>query len=196
MSTIAEESRDPFRVLISTLISLRTKDAVTLAASRRLFERASNPAGMMELPEDQIADLIYPAGFFRVKARQIRDIAAILLNDHGGKVPPDLDALMALPGVGLKTANLTLAEGFGIDAICVDIHVHRIANRAGWIDAPNPDASEAALRAALPRRFWRRINKLLVLYGQLVCKPRGPLCDECVIQEDCLRVGIVPKPPK
>lgn len=192
VTAIAGETRDPFRVLISTIISLRTKDAVTISASRRLFSRAPDPATMVELPEEELAELIYPAGFYRVKAGQIHRICRILLEDYAGLVPQGQSDLMGLPGVGLKTANLTLSEGFGIDAICVDIHVHRIANRAGWIKAPTPDASEAALRDVLPRRYWRGINKLLVTFGQRVCKPRGPQCHRCPIYEDCRRVGVTP----
>lgn len=186
----AETARNPWAVLVSTIISLRTKDAVTVAASRKLLARAGDPRAALSLAEEEIAELIHPAGFFRTKAKTLRTIARILIEENEGNVPDDLDRLLALPGVGLKTANLVLSEAFGRDAICVDIHVHRIANRAGWISARTPDESEAALRAILPRRYWKKINALLVLYGQRVCAPLSPKCSICAIPDYCRRIGV------
>ncbi len=185
-----ETGRAPWAVLASTLISLRTKDAVTVAASRRLLSKAPDPKTTLELEEEEIAALIHPAGFFRTKAANLKKIARILIDRYDGKVPDELDRLLELPGVGLKTANLVLSEAFDRDAICVDIHVHRIANRAGWIGTETPNESEEALRGILPRRYWKRINALLVLYGQRICAPVSPKCSICVIGEHCRRVGV------
>jgi endonuclease-3 len=191
VTAIAGESgRDPWTVLVSTIISLRTKDAVTLAASGRLLARAATPAALLDLSEDEIAALIHPAGFFRTKAKTLKRIAAILIADYRGAVPDNRDRLLALPGVGLKTANLVLSEAFDQDAICVDVHVHRISNRAGWIATGTPDESEAALRETLPRPYWKKINALLVSYGQRVCTPVSPRCSACPIYGFCARVGV------
>lgn len=180
----------PWAVLVSTILSLRTKDEVTRAASGRLLARAPAPAELLALEEEEIARLAYPAGFYRIKAAQLRKIAAILLEKYGGNVPSDMDALLGFPGVGRKTANLVLTEGFDMYGICVDIHVHRICNRAGWVDTPSPEKTEMALREMLPRRYWKRINRLLVLYGQNICRPLSPLCSRCVISARCRRHGV------
>ena len=186
---IESDRNDPWDVLVSTVISLRTKDKVTLEASRRLLPVAPGPREYLSLGEAKAADLIYPAGFYRTKAANLAKISRLLLDRHGGGVPDDLDALLALPGVGLKTANLVLSVGFGIPAICVDIHVHRIANRRGWIDTASPDASEQALRDILPRRWWIPVNRLLVSFGQHVCTPASPRCSECPVAPGCPRRG-------
>jgi endonuclease-3 len=194
ITTIAEEYDDgpgkPWAILVSTILSLRTKDDVTRAASLRLLEKAPDPSSLLALGVDEVARLSYPAGFYRTKAASLTRISTILLEEHGGKVPADMDALLALPGVGRKTANLVITEAFGMDGICVDIHVHRISNRAGWISAPTPDKTEEALRIAMPKKYWRRINGLLVLYGQNLCRPQSPFCSRCVISEHCLRLGV------
>ncbi len=182
--------RDPWTVLASTILSLRTKDEVTLASSKRLLAAAPDPQALLDLDAETIEKLIFPVGFFRTKTRSLRGIASILLNRYGGRVPKDRDRLLDLPGVGLKTANLVLAEAFGVDAICVDTHVHRIANRLGAVRRATAEATEEALRASLPRRYWRIINPLLVLYGQMVCRPIGPRCDSCHIALFCQRVGL------
>jgi endonuclease-3 len=179
--------QDPWAVLVSTILSLRTKDEVTLITSRALLERAPNPGALLALPEETVARLAYPAGFYRTKAANLRKIAATLIGQYGGLVPADMDALLALPGVGRKTANLVLIEAFDMDGICVDIHVHRISNRTGWLRSRSPEETEAALREILPRKYWKRINSLLVLYGQRVCRPVSPFCSRCVIGEHCLR---------
>ncbi len=185
-----ETGRDPWAVLVSTILSLRTKDAVTLEASRALLSRAPSPEALLRLGEEEIAALAYPAGFYRTKARNLRSIAAILTEKHSGLVPDDMGALLALPGVGRKTANLVLSEAFDLDAICVDIHVHRICNRAGWVSAKTPDDTERALQILLPRRWWKRINALLVAYGQEVCRPVSPHCSRCAIRAHCRRVAV------
>ena len=190
VSLIGEESGTPFRILISTLISLRTRDEVTLAASRRLFDAADTPPSLRALPLETIEKLIYPCGFYRTKAENMHRICDFILNDHGGKVPDRLEDLLAFPGVGLKTANLVLSLGFGIPAICVDTHVHRISNRMGWIKTGKPDDSVKALEGVLPKKHWIEINELLVLYGQQVCTPRNPICSHCSLSEQCHRVDV------
>jgi endonuclease-3 len=191
VNTIAENYRhDPWAVLVSTILSLRTKDEVTLAASKRLLEKAGSPAELHIMKESVIEKLIYPAGFYRNKAASLKKIAAILLDQYKGKVPSQMEQLLALPGVGRKTANLVLNEAFGISAICVDIHVHRIPNRCGWLLSKTPGETEMILRDILPEKFWKRINYLLVLYGQRVCRPVSPFCSRCVIQKHCNRIGV------
>ena len=182
--------RDPFRTLISCIISLRTKDEVTAESSARLFRLAATPRAMLKLPAARIARTIFPAGFYNVKARQIRGIARTLLERHGGKVPPDMDALLAMDGVGRKTANLVLGHAFGIPAICVDTHVHRISNRLGWVRTKAPDETEMALRELLPRRHWVPINWHLVEYGKRVCQPVSPWCSRCALRPLCPRRGV------
>ena len=185
-----ERTRDPFRVLVACVISLRTKDAVTAEASARLFAVADTPGAMARLPEARIAKLIFPAGFYRTKARQIRAIARHLLAEHGGVVPAERDALLALPGVGRKTANLVLGLSFAQPAICVDTHVHRISNRLGLVRTRTPAETEAALERALPKRYWIDINDLLVTFGQTVCHPTSPRCSTCPLGTRCPRIGV------
>jgi endonuclease III len=185
-----ERERDPFRLLVACVISLRTKDAVTAVASARLFAVAAAPAAVAGLPEARIARLIFPAGFYNTKAGQIREISRRIAADHGGRVPADLDALLAFPGVGRKTANLVLGLGFGIPAICVDTHVHRISNRLGLVATRTPEQTEHALEAVLPRRYWIDINDLLVTFGQQVCHPTSPRCSTCPLVERCPRIGV------
>ncbi len=185
-----ERTRDPFRVLVACVISLRTKDAVTAEASARLFARAETPAGLVRLGVARIARLIYPAGFYNTKARQIVEISRRLVRHHGGRVPPDREALLELPGVGRKTANLVLGLGFGVPAICVDTHVHRISNRLGLVASKTPEETERELEVVLPRRVWIDINDLLVTFGQNVCHPTSPRCSTCVLAERCPRIGV------
>ncbi len=191
VSLVAVEKQDPFSVLISTLISLRTKDDVTLNASQRLLSKAPTPQRMLELDEDSVAELIYPAGFYKRKASQIRRISQILVDKYEGKVPDNVEELMALPGVGIKTANLTLNLGFGIDAICVDCHVHQISNRLGWIMTKTPEESEKALMKIMPRRFWIPLNELLVSYGQEICTSVSPKCSMCPESHRCPKIGVL-----
>ena len=190
VTTIAKRDRNAYRVLTSTMISLRTKDDVTASASERLFKRADNPADMSTLDESEIAKLIYPSGFYQTKAKHIKRSAELLLECFDGDVPKTRDELMTLPGVGRKTANLTLNLGYGIDAICVDTHVHRISNRLGLVLTGKPEDTEIELEKKLPRRYWIEINTLLVFYGQRICRPISPLCSECSISSSCPRIGV------
>jgi endonuclease-3 len=180
----------PFRILVGCIISLRTKDEVTYPATARLFDRAADPAAMGRLRETTIAKLIYPAGFYRRKAEQIKRIARILIDRHEGEVPSEIDELLELPGVGRKTANLVVTLGFGLPGICVDIHVHRITNRLGWVKTDHPDKTEAVLRKTLPGKHWIPINETMVRHGQQICKPVSPLCSECPVRGDCRRLGV------
>jgi endonuclease-3 len=186
-----ERERDPFRLLVACVISLRTKDEVTAAASARLFAVAATPAALAALPAAEVGRLIFPAGFYNTKARQLREIARRIAAGHGGAVPPSLDALLALPGVGRKTANLVLGLGFGIPAICVDTHVHRISNRLGLVRTTTPEQTEHALAAVLPQRHWIDINDLLVTFGQHVCRPTSPRCSTCPLAARCPRAGVI-----
>ena len=190
VTLIAETTGDPFRVLISTILSLRTQDETTAAASRRLFARAATPAAMLRLREATIARLIYPVGFYRTKARAIRATCTALLERFGGEVPRDLDALLTLQGVGRKTANLVLTLGFRAPGICVDTHVHRITNRLGYVRTRTPADTEQALRRKLPSRHWIEINDLLVAFGQHLCRPISPHCTRCPIVTYCARRGV------
>ncbi|MFP4382933.1 MAG: endonuclease III domain-containing protein [Spirochaetia bacterium] len=184
------ESRDPFRVLISTMISLRTKDDVTIKAADRLLSEAHTPAAVAGLSVGKIESLIYPAGFYRVKAGNIKKTASIIQTRFDGKVPAEMGDLLSLPGVGRKTANLVLGLGFGIDAICVDTHVHRIPNRLAWITTDDPEETEGELERILPKKYWVWINSLLVTYGKKVCLPVSPLCSTCPLEGDCPKRGV------
>lgn len=187
---VQHATRSPFHILVSCVISLRTKDEVTHAASRRLFDLADTPRSLSRLSEDAIAEAIYPAGFYHIKAGQLREIAAILDTSYDGRVPADLESLLALPGVGRKTANLVLGLGFDIPAICVDTHVHRISNRLGMVRSNTPEATEKQLAALLPRDLWIDINDLLVTFGQNRCHPTSPRCTGCSLDELCPREGV------
>jgi endonuclease-3 len=191
VTLVAERyARDPWAVLTSTLISLRTKDEVTMKASAVLLARCKGPFDVLGVSQAELERLIYPAGFYKTKALRLREISTILVEKYSGGVPDTLEELLALPGVGRKTANLVLIEAFGKDGICVDTHVHRINNRAGWLVSKTPDATEMMLREILPLEYWKPINAILVLYGQRVCKPVSPLCSQCVITGHCARVGV------
>jgi endonuclease-3 len=190
VSLMAQEERDPYRVLISTLLSLRTQDQTTAQASKRLFALADTPQAMLQLDLQTITQVIYPVGFYRTKAQQILAISQRLLDEFGGKVPDDMDILTTFHGVGRKTANLVLAEGYGIPAICVDTHVHRISNRWGYVKTKDPLATEMALRQKLPRAYWIEYNPTLVALGQYLCKPTSPICSQCPVAPFCQRVGV------
>ncbi len=190
VTALAGEYGTPFHVLISTLISLRTRDQVTYDASKRLFSHADTPELLALEHEQTIASLIYPCGFYSTKAKRIIEISRILLETHGGKVPSKLEDLLLLPGVGRKTANLTLGLGFGIPAICVDIHVHRISNRLGWAKTKVPDETEKVLEKLFPQRYWIPLNEVLVRFGQSICLPRTPRCLSCPVYEICPRTGV------
>lgn len=190
VSTIAQGPPSPFRVLIATLLSLRTKDDVTMAASRRLFHMADTPESMILLTGKQIEKLIYPVAFYRNKSAHILTICKDLINEHNGIVPRDIETLLKFKGVGRKTANLVLILGYDIPAMCVDTHVHRISNRMGYIKTRNPDESEQKLRQKLPEKYWMKYNDLLVTYGQNLCKPVSPLCSSCRVASYCPKIGV------
>jgi endonuclease-3 len=189
---ISEDTReDPFRVLVATMLSAQTKDAVTAAASRRLFAAARGPRAMAALPTARVERLIYPVSFYRVKARHLRETCRQILARFGGRVPATMEELLTLPGVGRKTANLVLILSHASrDNICVDTHVHRLANRLGWVRTRTPTETEHALYKVVPRRWWPRVNLCLVTWGQNVCRPVYPRCGACVVSPQCPRVGV------
>ncbi len=189
---IAEDSQeDPFDVLISTMLSAQTRDPVTAAASARLFRAAKTPRAMARLTVKQIEKLIYPVSFYRHKARHVKQTCQILVERYGGRVPGTMEELLTLPGVGRKTANLVLILSFrSLKNICVDTHVHRISNRLGWVTTRTPEQTEQALYKATAERWWPYINLYLVTWGQNVCRPLYPRCSECVIRQQCARVGV------
>jgi endonuclease-3 len=190
VTIVARSDRSPFKVLVSCIISLRTKDEVTAQASLRLFERAATPDALQSLPVDEVAGLIYPAGFYRNKALHIVEISKRLMVEYGGRVPDEIDELLKFKGVGRKTANLVVTLGFGKPGICVDTHVHRICNRWGYVSTKTPDETEAALRSKLPAQYWIEINDLLVAFGQNHCHPVSPRCSVCRLAEMCAKAGV------
>lgn len=190
ITLVAEKGSTPFEILAATILSLRTKDEVTAAASARLFEQANTPEKMLQLDQSTLQRLIYPVGFYQTKALRLLEISRILLDRYQGQVPDELDELLTLPGVGRKTANLVLIEGFHKPAMCVDTHVHRISNRIGFVSTKNPDATELALRNKLDPGYWMDYNKVLVAFGQTLCKPVSPLCSHCPASDMCPRIGV------
>lgn len=179
--------RDPYLVLISCILSLRTNDRTTYPATLRMLELAKTPAEMKNVDADKLARAIYPVGFYENKAKQIIELSRQIDEELGGKIPDEIEDLIKFKGVGRKTANLVLARGFNKPAICVDVHVHRIFNRLGYINTKNPEETEFALRKKLPQKYWIDINTLLVTHGQNVCKPIKPNCTECPIAEYCAK---------
>lgn len=190
VSIIALCERSPYKVLISCIISLRTKDEVTALASARLFAEAGTPEAMCHLSPEKIAHLIYPAGFYRTKSIQIHDISRRLQEEYGGIVPDEIDELLRFKGVGRKTANLVVTLGYGKPGICVDTHVHRICNRWGYVTTGTPEQTEMALRKILPTQYWLLINDLLVAFGQNHCYPVSPCCSTCCLALLCPRIGV------
>ncbi len=190
MTLVAAESRDPFMTLVGCILSLRTRDQTTAVAARELFARARTPAEMLALSHRQLEKCIYPVGFYRTKARVIRQLSRDLIDKFDGRVPDDIDALLTLKGVGRKTANLVVTEAYGKPGICVDTHVHRISNRWGLVRTPTPAKTETALRSVLPRRYWLEYNGLLVAFGQTICQPRFPRCSRCPIARLCPAIGV------
>jgi endonuclease-3 len=188
--TIVSMTKGPFAVLISCLLSLRTKDKVTGEASNRLFKLADNPEAMLGLSTKSIEKAIYPVGFYKTKAKRIKEICKTLLDDYEGVVPDEIDELLKLKGVGRKTANLTVTLGYGKLGICVDTHVHRISNRLGLVTTKTPEQTEFALRKTLPQKYWLIYNDLLVTYGQNLCVPISPWCSKCKISKYCKRVDV------
>ena len=191
LDQMVSSERDPFQVLISCLLSLRTQDRVTGEASQRLFRLAETPETMARLSVERIEKAIYPVGFYRVKAQRIRDLSKEIEQKHNGRVPNTIEELLLLKGVGRKTANLVVTLGYDKEGICVDTHVHRITNRWGLVRTKNPHQTEFALREVLPVRYWKQLNGQLVAFGQGICKPISPLCSRCQIHLVCDRVGVV-----
>jgi endonuclease III len=190
VSHLAADQRDPFVILISTLLSLRTKDEVTAVATEKLFVLAATPQEMLQIPLEKIAKTIYPVGFYHVKASTIHHVCRDLVERFSSKVPDNLDDLLSIKGIGRKTANLVIALAYGRDAICVDIHVHRISNRLGYVKTKTPEKTEYALREKLPRRNWIIYNTIMVAFGRKTCKPVSPLCSRCPVFKYCDRVGV------
>ncbi|HBG06648.1 MAG: endonuclease III [Geobacteraceae bacterium GWC2_58_44] len=191
VTIVATQDHDPFKVLISCILSLRTRDQTTADASMRLFGLADTPEQLSRLSAAQIEEAIYPVGFYRIKAQQIQEISRLLAERHEGRVPDQLEELLKFKGVGRKTANLVLTLGFGKQGICVDIHVHRICNRWGYLKTRTPEQTEVALRQKLPPEYWIVINDLLVTFGQNQCTPVSPRCSSCPLYHLCDRVGVV-----
>ncbi len=190
VTIVSQREGDPFKVLISCLLSLRTQDRTTGPAAKRLFALADTPEKMVALSPETIEAAIYPVGFYRTKALTVLNVCGTLLDNYGGVVPDDLDELLKLKGVGRKTANLVVTLGFGKPGICVDTHVHRICNRWGYVETRTPEETECALRQKLPRRYWLVINDLLVTFGQNHCAPVSPRCSTCMIAHLCDRRGV------
>ena len=188
--TVIAKKNDPFAVLVSCIISLRTRDEVTELASARLFALAKLPAELLELSNSKIEKAIYPAAFYRNKTKSLKELCQVLVKEYSGKVPDQLEELLKLKGVGRKTANLTLILGHNKPGICVDIHVHRISNRWGYVKTKSPDETEMVLREILPKRFWKGYNDLLVSFGQNLCKPVSPFCGSCPIEDQCPKIGV------
>ncbi len=180
---------DPYLVLVSCILSLRTKDNVALRASRRLFKEASDPRSMLRLPEKKISGLIFPVGFYRTKAGVILGASRAILESFGGRVPCTIEDLLSIKGVGRKTANLVLGLGYGIPAVCVDTHVHRISNRLGWVKSVKAEETEKALQGLFARRYWIELNTVLVAFGQNICRPVSPFCGRCAAERCCPKAG-------
>jgi endonuclease III len=190
INKLAKKNASAFEILIATMMSARTKDEVTELSAARLFAVANTPKKMLSLSSQKIEKLIYPVGFYKTKAKNIISISQIILEKYKGLVPSTLDGLQTLPGVGLKTAALVLSEGFGIDEICVDTHVHRISNRLGLVKTKDTEQTYNELKQSLPKKYWRIINYYFVSYGKTVCKPIGPKCGDCKLSTLCPKIGV------
>ncbi len=187
---VTQQKRDPFKVLVSCILSLRTQDKTTGEASERLFELSPDVKSMSKLTVKKIEKAIYPVGFYKIKADRIKELCRVIINDHNSKVPDDLDELLKFKGVGRKTANLVITLGYKKPGICVDTHVHRITNRWGYVKTKTPEKTEFALRKKLPEKYWLEINGLLVAFGQGICRPISPLCSKCNIEKFCDKAGV------
>ncbi len=190
INKLAKKNASRFEILVATMMSARTKDEVTELAADRLFNIANTPEQILKLDQKKIEKIIYPVGFYITKARHILELSKMMIQKFNSKVPDSLDKLQMLPGVGLKTAALVLSEGFGVDEICVDTHVHRISNRLGMVKTKEPKETYAALKKNLPKKYWRKINYLMVSHGKTVCKPIGPKCPECMLNKICPKIGV------
>lgn len=191
VDAMAQEDETPYKILIATMLSLRTQDTTTGPASQRLFALADTPAAMVTLSAETIEKAIYPVGFYKVKALNVLQVSRILLETYDGRVPDTIEALVKLPGVGRKVANLVLTMGYGLPGICVDTHVHRITNRWGYVHTKTPEQTEFALRAKLPPAYWIEINGHLVALGQNLCHPTSPRCSQCPLSGWCDRIGVM-----
>lgn len=187
---VARQNNDPFRILIATILSSRTTDQITTVVIERLFEKVSNFTMLKNLPVDEIEKLIYPVGFYRQKAKQLKKLPLIIEQDFHGQIPSEIEDLVKLPGVGRKTANLVRAVAFGKPAICVDTHVHRISNRWGYVKTKKPEETEIILRRKLPAQYWSKINSYLVAFGQKLCRPVSPKCYICPLNDFCPRIDV------
>jgi endonuclease-3 len=190
---MANNGASPFEILVSTLLSLRTRDEVTMVASKKLFEYATTPEAIIALGEVKIEKLIYPVGFYPTKAKRLVEISRILKEHYNSNVPDDIDELLKLPGVGRKTANLVITEGHGKIGVCVDTHVHRISNRTGYVNTTTADKTEFALRDRLPKEYWIIYNEILVAFGQVLCRPISPFCSKCPVFFMCAQKGVTTK---
>jgi len=190
---VKAQTHDPFKILVATILSARTKDEMTATVCRRLFKTVDKPDDLEKLSVAKIEKLIYPIGFFRTKARHLKQLPRVLRTEFGGKIPDTVEAMCALPGVGRKTANLVVALAFDKPAVCVDVHVHRISNRLGLLTTSTPFETEMALRALLPKRYWKTWNSYLVSHGQTLCKPRNPVCSDCPIRSYCSKIDVTPR---
>ncbi|MCK4358487.1 MAG: endonuclease III [Candidatus Cloacimonetes bacterium] len=190
VTEISEKYRNPYKILIGTLLSLRTKDEVTSVASDKLFSVAETPQKMLNLSRKQIEKLIFPVGFYHRKAENIKTVSEIILKKYAGKVPDNLNELLSLPGVGRKTANLVIVLGYDKYGICVDTHVNRISNRWGFVKTKSPEETEFTLRWKLDKKYWKIYNDYLVSFGQNICKPISPLCSKCKIEILCPKIGV------
>lgn len=187
---ISRYGRDPFLILISCLLSLRARDTASLPVSLKLFERAQTPQEMLQIPRSELEKLFYSIGYYRQKAKTIHEVCQELIDRFHGNVPHTQEELLSIKGVGIKTANLVLGQGFGIPAICVDIHVHRISNRLGLVETKTAEQTEKALQEILPKEYWIEFNYLLVIWGQNICVPISPFCSRCVLTDICPKIGV------
>ena len=190
VTRIAARGHDPFLVLIGCLLSLRTKDETTEKAMERLMERARTPRELLSIPTEEVEKIIYPVGFYKVKSRLIKEISRTVIEKYHNVVPDTLDELLTIKGVGRKTANIVITEGFGAPGIAVDTHVHRISNRLGAVSTRTPNETETRLREILPQEYWRVYNPLLVTHGRRTCAPLSPWCSRCPVRDLCARVGV------
>jgi len=190
VSLLSLKKRDPFKILIATVLSARTKDNITKESCKKLFKLVKSPRDLIKISEEEIEKLIYPVGFYKQKAKYLKRIAEVLVKKYDGRVPDSIEELMKLPGVGRKTANLVVVLGFNKYGICVDTHVHRIVNRWGYVNTKKPEETEFALRKKLPKRYWKVINTLLVAFGQTVCLPTFPKCSFCELNKFCPKIGV------
>ncbi len=185
VEVLARKNPDPFKILVATLLSARTKDTITAKVIDKLFEKVNTPDDFLKMSEEEIAKLIYPIGFYRQKAKFLKELSRIIVEKYNGKVPDTIDELTKLPGVGRKTANLVVILAFNKDGICVDTHVHRIVNRWNYVKTKTPEETEMALREKLPKKHWKEINRILVTFGQNICTPVNPKCEKCPINHLC-----------